>query len=337
MKGITVIQIGTGRFGRHYSRILASLNGANIPDIPRIDTLVITKTDATEAEATAAVLLKEHQATLPNVIGAKVACNEDLSSLIGRHPPDLTCIVATDKRLGNDIHANYSEIALKMGGVLCEKPFSDARGDGASLALLDKLYRLPNSGQFGLELPLVIAREQLLSKDTISKSFLNTNKLNFHWGSINSSKTDLIENLAVHPWSLIPDYFKVEHIKLVGEHEKAVTIQEKLKNTLTQKKVEVFFTLSCENNFRGLETDDLTMVFRTNGSVLDIVPLPCPMKEAIHTGIVYDSLPVLDTIHSPITQHIIAVMKGSPIVGLEKTRQSQLFLEMLKGYRNETR
>jgi Oxidoreductase family, NAD-binding Rossmann fold len=333
LKGITVIIIGTGRFGRHYSRILSTLNGEKILGVPPIDTLIVTKTELKRAQEMAHLLSTQHQDTIPNVIGAKVSHKKDLSALLDQVNPDLTCIVASDRVRGDIVHAEYADIALKKGKVLCEKPFSGASGDGSSLKLLKKLSTYPNADYFGLELPLIIARQQLLSHAPFQKHLLKTNKLDLHWGAKQFRSSDIIVDLALHPWSLIPEYIEVKEMAITNNSEMTKTFKGSVYNTREKRKVDMCLTLSGENNFRALEIDGITLAFQSEGPSLNIVKLPYSINEAANKEFHYKDMPVLDTIHNPLDHHIIACLKGSPIVGLKKAYQSQLFLEMLKGFK----
>ena len=336
MRGATAIVIGTGNFGRYYARIFSTLNKEKIPGIPAIETLIVTKTSLKRAQDMAHYLQTAHPDTISRVIGAKVCCQEDLAALLDRHPPHLTCIVASDKLLGDEVHAEYAGIALKKGRVLCEKPFSGATGDGSSLARIKALAAYPHAALFGLELPLIIARRQLLARPWFQKQLLETKKFDFVWGTQTSPHTDLIANLALHPWSLIPEYMQVSELESIHQDENTKGFKGYLYNPLNKQKKDMRLTLSGKNNLRAIETDGMALAFLSHGTSLNVVKLPFSLREAEENDIQCQHLPVLDTVYNPLFQHIVACLKGAPIVGLEKTHHSQLFLEMLKGYSHET-
>jgi predicted dehydrogenase len=142
----TVFVVGAGRFGRNYLNVLAALQRQNkalemrnAPNaceshpsrLPRIDTIVLSRTRSAEAEATAAQTALLPACPFERVVGVEVRDLDQLNAALDRYQPDLTCIVARDRQVGDDIHALYAEPALNVGKVLCEKPFQHARGDGA--------------------------------------------------------------------------------------------------------------------------------------------------------------------------------------------------------------
>ncbi len=332
MKDATVLVIGTGNFGRHYAEILSSLNERHPAGIPAIRTLIVTKTDQERARCFALDLKSKRSTTLPNVIGAKVCNEEDLAALLDRYHPTLTCIAASDKTKGDRVHVDYAKLSMKQGHVLCEKPFSSATGDGTSLKFLERLLRIEGGGAFGLELPLYFAGQWFLTESPYQQKLLQAQRINFYWGSRKSNHTDLIDNLAPHPWSLIPEWARVAEMAIIENNDQEVNIFGRLYNEITRRNIETHMTLSTENDFRAMEIDGETLCFANDGPLLKIIGLKTSLKKAKQTSPDYSPRSILTTIENPLARHIVASLKGEPLVDLTQTYRSQLFLETIKGY-----
>lgn len=311
-KEITAVLLGAGNFGRHYARIISGLNGKSVPGIPRIKTLVLTKTRRENAAEMAEKLRLAPDCRVDRVIGEKVAGPEDAADLLARYKPGFTAIAARDPKTGDSIHADYSAIALKYGAVLCEKPFSDARGDGASLKNCGRLFSYGNAGLFGLGLPMTAVFRQMEASGLSEALFGDASHIKVLWETLNPR--NIVNNLAVHPWSLIAEAFEIESAS-IGRHPNETSVQLRLASVYTGKPA------TCEIVLRGgsrrsIRAGNRHIRMETRGT---------------NTRLMENGQVLMET-ENPLEKNIIAVLKGKPLAGLKHAYESQLFLEKLHGY-----
>jgi len=178
---ISALVLGAGNFGRHYARILSQLNAKDVPGIPRINKLIVTRTRQESALGLAADIRSSSDCSVSEVIGEKVRNREDAVDLMEKHRPQFIGIAARDRVIGDTIHAAYTSAALNYGIVLCEKPFSNATGDGSSLGYFDDLAGRERAEYFGLELPLAVLMRDLQRNQYFRDLFKNPANLEFHW------------------------------------------------------------------------------------------------------------------------------------------------------------
>ena len=100
----TALIVGTGKFGRHYVRILSRLENAIMPKAVAFHRLILTRTSLEPARKTASALAKDAPDGVV-IIGEQVDNEDDLNRILERYQPDFTCIVAKDPKRGNRIHA----------------------------------------------------------------------------------------------------------------------------------------------------------------------------------------------------------------------------------------
>jgi len=267
------------------------------------------------------------------MIGEQVDSAAALAAVLERHRPDVTCIAAKDPSLGNRIHAEYTLQALTAGSrVLCEKPFSEATGNGDSLSEADQLTPYAASGAFGLELPFAAVRKNMqetLQWETLFREF---ERIQFFWGTQTEIQTDLFNELAPHPWSLIPDRWETEQLRTEQTETTAVAAGI-LRHAALSRTIEFRITLSKQNRFRGFRADGRCFGFRPAGTTVQLVELVGSIEAA--TSMDPQRWPgnVLLEVDNPLRRNIEASILGKPITGVHRTAQSQLFLEMLQGYR----
>lgn len=334
MNGITVTVIGAGNFGRHYAKILSGLNAQTHPDLPTISRLVITKTGVRAAREFCDGLSRKTKNRDLRIIPEKVATQRDLSGVLDRYQPQLTCITATDPERGDAIHADYAEIALEYGPVLCEKPFCDTTGDGASLKRLAALMRHKNAALFGLELPMAVVREKLVHHPALAARFLNARRLYFSWGTSRIRHTGILDDLALHPWSLIPRELKPVCFSAVQTFA-GTRVTGTLHNPRTGRRLDVEIDLAAPSTFRGLQIDELPISFTIEGTALHVRTLDTPVGKAAAEARVSPAGNRLLTVENPLAQNIIAAIQKMPLVDCQQTYDAQLFLEMAHGYVSE--
>jgi len=327
---INALVIGAGNFGQYYARIISKLNNEKL-SIPLIDKLIITRTQLKRAQELVSLLRKNADCNVNDIIAAEVSGTNELIEVLEKYQPEFIGITARDKVIGDTIHAVYSAYALKYGAVLCEKPFANASGDGSSLNHLTDLFNYEKSDLFGLELPFAVIMRDLMQKKDLLELFMNAKSIEFYWETMSSVKNNIIDALAIHPWSLIPEVYKIESVKVEDRELKAqITLQ--LYNDKTCKNTICKINLKAGGNFRGIMIDNYAVAISTKGPLIKLIELNKPIEDAANEGEKALYGKVLLELDNPLKQNIIAVLKNKPIVSLKKTYDSQLFLERLHGY-----
>jgi hypothetical protein len=328
---ISVLVLGVGEFGRHYVDILSRLNSRQLPHVPQIGRLIVTRTQSEAAERMAGSLQKRTNCCVKEVIAAEASCLEDVRNLLQDFHPGLTAITAKDKELGDTIHALYAGEAINYGAVLCEKPFCNANGDGTSLQYFHKLKHGDISGRFGLELPLAVVAEEMLKIKDLRNLLLNATKFEFIWQARDRGEHNIIDDLALHPWSLIPPQFKATQIDVLDKGEQA-DIRIKLQNTRNRKLATCRILLRAGGNYRGMIVDDVAISILNVGGLTKLVRL----NGSLDASVLCQEKPVegdiLLQVNNPLEQHIVAALSHKPIVGMTRAYDSQLFLEQVHGY-----
>ena len=327
---INAIVIGAGNFGQYYARIISKLNNEKL-SIPLIDKLIITRTQLKRAQELASILRKNADCNVNDIIAAKVSSTNHLVKLLEKYQPEFIGIAAMDKVIGDTIHAVYSAHALNYGAVLCEKPFANASGDGSSLKYFIDLFEYEKTGLFGLELPFAVVMKDIMQKKDLADLFMNAKSIEFYWETISSVKNNIIDMLAVHPWSLIPEVYKIESVKVEDRGLTAQIIMN-LFNDKTCKNTICKINLKAGGNFRGIMLDNYAVAISTNGTLIKLIELNKSLKDIAGKDEKALNGKVLLELDNPLKQNIIAILKNKPIVSLKKTYDSQLFLERLRGF-----
>lgn len=329
--GINALVVGVGRFGKYYAKILSELNNESCPGIPLINNLIITKTRLNRARNFADVLRDADDCSVNEIIPAEVSHADQLTELLLKYKPQFTGIVALDKDIGDTIHAVYTAQALKYGAVLCEKPFGNAVGDGSSLAYFDNLFGYDNAALFGLELPVAVVMRDMMQRTELKSLLTNAKHFEFCWETMVSSGGDIIDDLALHPWSFIPEHYTIQSAN-VDDRTTTANVTLNLFNEISGLEVTCEMTLRTGGTFRGISIDGYAIVIRSEGTTLQLMEINTSLKEAANSIDQGWSGPVLLTVDNPLKQNIIAVLRKDPVVKLKRAYASQLFLEMLKGY-----
>ncbi|MBW2193252.1 MAG: hypothetical protein JRF27_05630, partial [Deltaproteobacteria bacterium] len=265
------------------------------------------------------------------VIGAEVNHPDHLIELLKKYRPQFTGIAALDKDIGDTIHAIYTAHALKYGPVLCEKPFSNAAGDGDSLAYFEGLFKYDNAALFGLELPMAVVMRDMMQNRELESLLTKAKHFEFRWETMVSSSSNIINDLALHPWSLIPEHYTIRSADVDDRTTKAdVTLH--LYNEISGLNATCKMALRAGGTFRGMSIDGHAIVIRSEGTTLKLIEINTPLEAAASSGDPDCSGPVLLTVDNPLKQNILAVLRKDPLVKLKRAYASQLFLEMLHGY-----
>jgi hypothetical protein len=333
LPSISVLVLGVGEFGRHYVDILSRLNSRPSPHVPQIGRLIVTRTRFEAAERLAVSLQKKTSCSINEVIAAKASCLKDVRNLLHKFHPGLTAITAKDKELGDTIHALYAGEAIDYGAVLCEKPFCNANGDGSSLKYFQKIKNGHNRQRFGLELPLAVVAEEMLKTEGLRNLLLNASKFEFNWQARDRGENNIIDDLALHPWSLIPPPYKATQIDALDNGDRA-DIRIKLKNAHNLASATCRIRLKAGGSYRGMKIDDVAIRFLNIGGLIKLIR----MNGGSDTSILDSDKPVegdiLLQVNNPLEQHIVAALRHTPIVGMARAFDSQLFLEQVHGFRS---
>ena len=332
LSGINALVIGVGYFGRHHARILSELNAKGISHIPFIEKLIVTRTQLDRAKAVADSIQNSSSCSVKDVIGAEVGNTKQLVSVLERYRPLFTSISARDKKTGDSIHAEYTLHALKYGGVLCEKPFSHAIGDGSSLQIFDNLYAFENTKFFGLELPMAVVARDMMNDRNLKGMMMHARRLEFYWEAWDRGENRIIDDLVLHPWSLIPRTFKSE-IQRVDDRGTSADLFINLSDRKTGSRIPCKMTLRTGPGVRGLMVDDLAIGIKSDASLTQVIKLNRPLEQVAKTGTQFLNGKVMFAVDNPLEQNIVAGLCCQPIVGLRQAYESQLFLEAVHGYK----
>lgn len=328
---INAIVIGAGGFGKHYARILSQLNGEGLSGIPLINKLIVTRTRLEGAKDLAAAIRNHEACSVGEVIGAEVNDPRQLVELLGKYEPGFVGIAARDKAIGDEIHAVYAHHSIKYGSVLCEKPFSNATGDGSSLRYFDELFSHENRALFGLELPLAVVMENIKKNKPLREMFVNARRFEFHWETISTPKNYIINDLSLHPWSLIPESYRIESVEK-DDRGSIARINLQLFDPATGRRATCEMTLREGGSFRGMKLDGRSIAVKILGGLIKLIELDHPLEGADQAGAAVRYGDILLEVHNPLEQNIIAVLRRDPLINLERTYNSQLFLERLHGF-----
>jgi hypothetical protein len=328
---INALILGAGNFGRHYARILSQINRDKLPGIPFIDKLIVTRTRIEGSREIADFIRNQNACAVNAVVPAKLSSPGDLMALIEKHQPEFIAIVARDNQKGDSVHALYTAYALQSATVLCEKPFSNAFGDGSSLKSFDALFSYENKELFALELPFAVVMRQLMQSEKFRNLYRNMRNLEFFWETQVTLENYIIDDLALHPWSLIPRAYPLKTVAVKREDNKA-DVKLVIENPFTGLDVSCKLTLREGGNFRGMMIDDDVIGIKSEQASIKLIHLNAKLAEAVIAGAAAMEGEILLEIDNPLKQNIVAALKQEPIVNLKQTYESQVFLERLHGY-----
>jgi hypothetical protein len=329
-EAIDALVVGAGNFGRHYTRILSRLHQNREKGLPFVKRLIISTTCLESAEKKAWQLNQEDLPFGPEIIPVEIGTREQLLSTLNRHKPDFIAITARDRQFGDSIHETYSLICLDYGKVLCEKPYSETAGDGKSLENFHLLAEHPSVENFGLELPMIPVRKTLLSDDFFREKMRFAKRIHFKWESENAGP-NIIDNLALHPWSLFPDTWRIlsaESDKVTENKRIFLTVQKEGK----EKAIPATIELKEKGSLRQMTVDDWRFSFETRGGVVAVYRNRMKQVSGESLPARWKEEPFI-LVNNPLEQNIIDSICKKPGAGWKKTWESQVFLEMMKGYR----
>lgn len=334
-KLINALVVGAGGFGLNHARILSQLNYKKAPHVPRIDKLLVSRTDIDRARQVAEMLEHRRNLSAHRVVPVKIDSVSRLVDILQAFEPQFIAICARDKKTGDNIHAAYTARALPYGAILCEKPFSEAAGNGASLRVFESLCKHENADQFGLELPMAVVARDMQQNDYFRNLLAHAKQIKFFWAAEVLRQDILINDLALHPWSLVQPFFHID-LRQVEVIRKQARIHLQLRHRQSGQRVAGSITLINGGRLRAMEIDDQPIIFQSLADQVRLMRPDSTIEKPEQIRIDQIKGQVLLEVDNPLQQNIIAVMQYHPLVDIKKTSASQLFLEMLHGYRPQS-
>ncbi len=293
--------------------------------------MIVTATTAERAKMIKSRLNGNALCCAANIIGEKASNIQDVETLLNEYNPFFISIAAKDKEEGDNIHADYAELAVQHGKTLCEKPFMNANGDGSSLMKLGKILRGNYGQNFGLNLPLAVLREEMMKDQILAEAFGNAEKIHFYWSSRGSGRGDIMDDLALHPWSLLVPGYEIEKMHVEDKGEEAY-IWMKLR--YEDRTVDVSMELKTGGDFRGMQIDGQWYGIKNEGLLMKVIPFDHDALGVISDGNSSINGDAVAEICNPLKENILASLNGTPIAGIKRAIESQEFLEALHGYRD---
>lgn len=328
----TTLIVGAGRFARNYLQVMAVSNHMARRGSHRdvFDPLIVTRTSVRKAQEAARDILQTYGDGFSAVLAEEVKDGRGLKKVLAAHRPDLICITARDPHQGDSIHAEYSELGLEVGTVLCEKPFSCAKGDGGSLFPLKALLRHRHASRFGLHLPMAVVLPAMVRDPYLGPLLSESGQVHFLWQKQNAAGdqiNDLVNDLAVHPWSLLPDAVSATGAERIAGPAEAVRITFCRRPFVSARSFSGSMLLQTGGIFRGMCLDGHVFQFRFENDTLRVLEPDLPWPDILAgQGGNADAKVVLQ-IENPLRQHLHALLMGRPIVDMQQTLACQRFLE----------
>jgi hypothetical protein len=328
---MNALVVGAGGFGKHYARIMSQLDPGVHHHIPRIDKLIVSRTRYEQAKLQAEAIQKDERCRVAEIQPVQVSSSEHLRLVLKEYTPSFIGIAARDRVCGDAIHAAYTQEALAYGAVLCEKPFCPAHGDGSSLKYLEVLSAHERADLFGMDLPFAVVMQEILRKEDLRMRLIHAEKIDFFWETRVAPENYIINDLALHPWSLIPENFQVASTRVETSGNNAF-IQLQMRNVLSGSLCECRITLKDGGSFRGMMVDGYPIGIFSDGPAIRLVELGQSIYTAAESATDPLRKKILLRVDNPLKQQIVSVLCRSPIVGLPRVHASQLFLERLHGF-----
>jgi hypothetical protein len=172
-----------------------------------------------------------------------------------------------------------------------------------------------------------------MENDDLRVRFINARNIQFYWSGKSASNT-VIDGLALHPWSFLYENLIIEIIN-VDDRGREADISLRLHDPQQGREVPCKFTLKYSGSFTGMRFDDYTIGLKRNrGEPFNVLMhLDMTLEEAAEIGNFAVQGGKLLEVKNPLKEHILATLRGTPIVGPKMTQKSQYFLEQLHGYK----
>ena len=324
----TTLIVGAGRFARNYLQVMAQSNRLARVGSSKVvfDPLIVTRTSVQKARAKARDILRTYGDSF-NAVSAEVVKDVNgLETVLAVHRPDLICITARDPHQGDRIHAEYSRLGLDVGTVLCEKPFSCVEGDGRTLIPLKALLQHRHAGRFSLHLPMAVVLQAMANDPYLGRLLGESEQVHFFWQKQNAAG-DLVNDLAVHPWSLLPGPVSPTGAERITGPAEAVKITFSSQPHGSARSFCGSMLLQTGGLFRGMCFDGNVFQFRFEDDKLRVLELDLPWPDILAGQGDQARAGVVLQIENPLRQHLHALLMGHPVVDMQQTLACQCFLE----------
>ena len=321
--------IGAGGFGYHTARIISHDYGK------RFDSVVISTTSQEKSD-TLAEKLRETAST--KIVPVEIKTFDDSKRVLVDYSPDFVAITAKDKEIGDDIHPLLLEKSWAFGTNIIEKPFARSFGDGSSI--LDNHFLLEHVKRYqfriGIELPMKVINHSFGLNPELMKRIAQAQKLTFKWSSPKSD-ADLTDNLLLHPWSLIPEYY---------ESSKAISVPD-LSNenerrhmynftSFNNQELLVQIDLSYGKSFSGFSIDEgYTVAIEREGVKNNLVHYNKPLNKLFEEGAEKEEGTHLLSVNNPLKIQLARALDLDFVADGQILIDSQMFVEQSKGYKIE--
>ncbi len=324
----TTLIVGAGRFARNYLRVMAQSNRSALLGPPKVvfDPLIVTRTSVQKAQEMARDILRTYGDSFSAVSAEEVKDGRGLKAVLAVHRPDLICITARDPHKGDRIHAEYSRLGLDVGTVLCEKPFSCVKGDGRSLLPLKNLLQHRHASRFGLHLPMAAVLKAMGNDPYLGSLLGAPEQVHFFWQKQNAAG-DLINDLAVHPWSLLPGPVSATGVERITGPAEAVIVTFCGQPYGSARSFSGSMLLQTGGIFRGMYLDGNVFQFRFEDDTLRVLELDLSWPNILAGQGGNARTKAVLQIENPLRQHLHSLLMGHPIVDMQQTVACQRFLE----------
>jgi hypothetical protein len=190
------------------------------------------------------------------------------------------------------------------------------------------LAHYPGAERFGLELPMAVVRDAMWADKRLRDLLQSAAEIEFLW-EMPMHSDDLISELGLHPWSLLPAGWHLKVTK-VNCSENTVDIRAGLTDPRRPSVGRICaIRLGCEGTFRAMRVDKHLFRFQFEKGYLLVsasTPVNVPLSPDNETS---KAAQVLLRIENPLQQHIVSILRRQPLVDIGQTIRSQRFLELV--------
>ena len=138
---------------------------------------------------------------------------------------------------------------------------------------------------------------------------------------------DLIDDLAVHPWSLLPRPVTVTAVERSTGQANGVRLAFCQQPATAGNPLAGSMLLQTGGTFRGMCVDGTVLQFDFSGGLLRVLALDLPWERILDGERCRSRAGVVLQIENPLQQHLVSLLMGRPVVDMQHTLACQRFLE----------
>jgi hypothetical protein len=127
----------------------------------------------------------------------------------------------------------------------------------------------------------VVTGTMMQNKD-LRNLLLNAGNFEFFWQARDRGDNNVIDDLVLHPWSLIPPQFKAKQIDVLDKGDQA-DIRINLQNPHSRKTAACRIRLRAGSNFRGLLIDDIVISIINEGRLTKLVQVNDSLPDTLRS------------------------------------------------------